>query len=54
MSRRENQDLRERHSPWQIRFYLASIVILVAGLIGAAFIYATAPGDDMRTDLQLG
>jgi hypothetical protein len=46
MSSRDNRDPREQYSPWQIRLYLASIVILVAGLIGAAIIYATAPAED--------
>jgi hypothetical protein len=46
MSREESQEAPQRHSPWQIRLYLASVVILVAGLIGAAVIYVTAPGED--------
>jgi len=46
MSSRDTQDPPEKHSPLQIRLYLASVVILVAGLIGAAVIYAMAPAED--------
>ncbi|SDG24151.1 hypothetical protein [Paraburkholderia phenazinium] len=46
MSRREQQDASEARSPLQVRLYLASVIILVAGLIGAAIIYATAPDPD--------
>jgi hypothetical protein len=46
MSSRDNQDPPEQYSPLQIRLYLASVVILVAGLTGAAVVYATAPAED--------
>jgi protein-S-isoprenylcysteine O-methyltransferase Ste14 len=47
MSRTETQNPSEqRQSPLQIRLYVASVVILVAGLIGATIIYATAPEPD--------
>ncbi|MFP3247658.1 MAG: hypothetical protein RXR20_24380 [Paraburkholderia sp.] len=46
MSSREPHDASAPHSPLQVRLYLASVVILVAGLIGAAIIYATAPAPD--------
>ena len=46
MSSRDKHDPPEQYSPLQIRLYLASVVILVAGLIGAAVIYATAPAED--------
>lgn len=46
MSSEEQQHARERYSPLQIRLYLASVVILVMGLIGAAIIYVMAPAED--------
>jgi hypothetical protein len=46
MSSRDKQGPPEQYSPLQIRLYLASAVILVSGLIGAAVIYATAPAED--------
>ena len=46
MSSREKDDEPGRYSPLQIRLYLASVIILVVGLIGAAIIYATAPAED--------
>jgi hypothetical protein len=46
MSSRDKHDPPEQYSPLQIRLYLASVVILVAGLIGAAVIYATTPAED--------
>jgi hypothetical protein len=42
----DGQDARQRHSPLQIRLYVASAVILVVGLIGAAIVYVTAPPED--------
>jgi hypothetical protein len=45
MSSREKQDARQ-YSALQIRLYLASVVILVVGLIGATIIYVTAPVED--------
>lgn len=46
MSSRKQQDASEPYSPLQVRLHLASVIILVAGLIGAAVIYVTAPEPD--------
>jgi hypothetical protein len=48
-----SQDRQARYSSWQIRLYLASIVILVLGLAGAVVIYAMAPEKD-RAELIYG
>jgi hypothetical protein len=45
MSSRQTQDgqnTAQQHTPLQIRLYVASAVILVVGLIGAAIIYVAA------------
>jgi hypothetical protein len=49
MSSRQTQDgqnTAQQHTPLQIRLYVASAVILVVGLIGAAIIYVAAPARD--------
>jgi hypothetical protein len=40
------QQQQHRRSPVQTRLYLAGIVILVAGLVGGAILYLTAPAQD--------
>ena len=49
MSSRQTQDGQntpQQHTPLQIRLYVASAVILLVGLIGAAIIYVTVPAED--------
>ncbi|MFM0729897.1 hypothetical protein PQQ52_05290 [Paraburkholderia sediminicola] len=40
-----------KHSPFQKRFYLAGTVVVLATLIAAAIIYATAPAPDSAVSM---